>query len=127
MKVLRYVHEIRAQSGETVVKQGEDGQDLYLVIDGTLDVSVDGVVVTSVKPGDHFGEIALVRGQRRTAEVVVRESARLFRISRQGFSDLCEKDRNVAIKVLWAFTQSLAKRVVDLSQDVVDQRRSRSS
>lgn len=125
LKVLRYVHEVTATRGQTVVRQGEDGQDLYLVIDGELAVYVDRMKVTVLKPGEHFGEIALVRGQKRTATVVAKGEVRLFRLSREGFYDLGRKDQAVAVKMLWAFAQSLAGRVTQLSQDLVEIKRTR--
>lgn len=123
IKLLRYVHEVRASAGDVVVRQGDDGQDLYVVVEGKLDVLVDGVVVTGIGSGGHFGEIALVRGQKRTATVRAREDVRLFRLSRDGFYDLGRKDQGVAVKMLWAFAQTLAGRVMSLSQDLVEARK----
>lgn len=116
MKVLRYVHEVRVAAGTTIVRQGEPGSDLYLVVQGALDVWVDGTRVNTLGPGGHFGEIALVSGQPRSATVVAREPVRLFRLGRDDFFDLSHRDQSVAVKMLWAFTQSLATRVTDLSK-----------
>ncbi len=123
MKVLRYVHEVHFNAGEVVVKQGEDGQDLYLVVEGTLDVSVDGVQVNTMREGSHFGEIALVSGQRRSAKVTAESDVRLFQLSRAGFYDLSQKDQSVAVKILWAFSQTLARRVIRLSHDLAGARK----
>lgn len=118
MKVLRYVHEVQVMPGGTVVRQGENGQDLYLVVQGSVDVVVDGTKVTVIGTGGHFGEIALVSGQKRTATVVAREAVRLFKIGRDDFFDLSQRDQAVAVKMLWAFTQTLAGRVMALSKTV---------
>lgn len=123
MKVLRYVHEVIAEHGTTVVRQGEQGQDFYLVVSGTLAVEVDGVVLHTLGAGASFGEIALVSGTPRTASVLAQERSKLFRISRDGFYDLGQKDQAIAVKMLWAFAQSLAHRVTALSQAVVDRQR----
>jgi protein phosphatase len=123
MKVLRYVHEVHFEEGECVVEQGAEGQELYMVVEGELDVRVDSVLVNQVKPGGHFGEIALVSGQKRSAEVIARTPVRAFRMAREGFYDLGKKEQAIAVKMLWAFTQSLANRVMELSQDVVDERK----
>lgn len=125
MKVLRYVHEVHCQQGEVVVQQGEDGQDLFLVVEGVLSVLVDGVRVNTLKEGAHFGEIALVSGQRRSAQVQAETDVRLFQMSRAGFYDLTQKDQRVAIKMLWAFSQTLGKRVTLLSHDLATARKAR--
>jgi hypothetical protein len=117
-KVLSYVHEHKALAGKTIVRQGDPGSDLYLIVQGSLDVWVDGTKVNTMGPGGHFGEIALVSGQMRSATVVAREPVRLFRLGRDDFFDLSRRDQSVAVKMLWALAQSLATRVTDLSKQL---------
>ncbi len=122
MKVLRYVHEVDVPAGETIVRQGESGQDFFLVVDGSLEVFVDGQRVHALAAGGSFGEIALVSGAPRSATVRAVVPTRLFRVSRDGFYDLGQKDQAIAVKILWSIAQSLAMRVTDLSQALVDSR-----
>jgi hypothetical protein len=53
--------------GETLVEQGAEGNELYLVLDGMLAVEVDGEPVAEVGPGALLGERALLEGGKRTA------------------------------------------------------------
>ncbi len=122
MKVMRYVHEVDVATGDFVVRQGDESQDFYLVVDGQLEVQVDGQRVHSLGAGASFGEIALVSGGPRSASVLARQPSRLFRISRDGFYDLGQKDQATAVKMLWSIAQSLALRVTELSQDLVGAR-----
>jgi hypothetical protein len=55
------------QEGETLVEQDEPGQELFLLLDGMLDVEVDGDVVAQVGPGAILGVRASVEGGLRTA------------------------------------------------------------
>jgi hypothetical protein len=57
----------RLQAGRTLVRQGEQGQELFLLFDGVLQVEVDGQPVTQVGPGAILGEMALLQEGRRTA------------------------------------------------------------
>jgi len=57
----------RLQAGRTLVRQGEQGQELFLLFDGVLQVEVDGQPVTQVGPGAILGEMALLQDGRRTA------------------------------------------------------------
>jgi len=52
---------------ETLVKQGESGHELFLLLDGVLSVEVDGKPIAEVGPGAILGERALLEGGTRTA------------------------------------------------------------
>jgi len=53
--------------GATLVEQGDEGSDMYVLLDGVLAVEVDGASVAQVGPGAVLGERALLEGGRRTA------------------------------------------------------------
>lgn len=61
------------ESGQAVVRQGEVGQQIYVITAGTADIireTPEGdVLVTTLGPGDHFGEKAVFERSRRTATV----------------------------------------------------------
>lgn len=53
--------------GEALVHQGEEGRELFLLLDGIVDVEVDGEEVAEIGPGALLGELALLEGGKRTA------------------------------------------------------------
>ncbi len=57
----------RLAEGEALVEQGDPGRELFLLLDGLLDVEVDGETVAQVGPGALLGERALLEGGTRTA------------------------------------------------------------
>jgi hypothetical protein len=57
----------RLRRGETLVGQGDPGDELYLLFDGILAVEQDGELVAEVGPGAILGEMAVLEGGRRTA------------------------------------------------------------
>ena len=60
--------EIRSiDAGEALVEQGHEGSDIYLLLDGLLDVEVDGKQIADVGPGAIVGQRAILEGGKRTA------------------------------------------------------------
>jgi cyclic nucleotide-binding protein len=55
------------EQGQALVQQGEEGRELFLILDGIVDVEVDGEEVAEIGPGALLGEMALLEGGKRTA------------------------------------------------------------
>src|SRR5919109_46977 len=70
------------EEGETLVEQDEPGSELYLVLDGMLDVEVDGDVVAEVGPGAILGVRASLEGGMRTATLRAATRCRIVVIPR---------------------------------------------
>lgn len=64
----------RLAAGDVLTRQGEPGEELFLVLDGVLDVEVDGTAVGLVGPGSVLGERALLEGGRRTSTLTATTS-----------------------------------------------------
>jgi CRP/FNR family transcriptional regulator, cyclic AMP receptor protein len=91
---------------------GDVGDAMYLIERGKVRISVqatDGyeVTLTELGRGDFFGEMALLDGQRRSADVVVAEDARLAVLSREHFLSFMRSNPNVALEMLTALANRL--------------------
>ena len=80
-----------AAAGDFLIRQGDTGDDLFLIEEGRADVEVvshsgQRMKVASLGPGDHFGEISLVAGGERTADVIARISMTLLRLSKEAYT-----------------------------------------
>jgi hypothetical protein len=62
----------KVAEGETLVEQGDPGGHLFLLLDGVLDVEVDGEIVAEVGPGAILGEMAILQGGKRTSTLRAR-------------------------------------------------------
>ena len=57
----------RLDVDDTLTEQGDEGNELYLLLDGVLAVEIDGDTVAEIGPGAILGERAIVEGGKRTA------------------------------------------------------------
>ncbi len=96
--------------GRRVVEQGANDVGLQVVLDGTADVSVNGVRRPSLILGDYLGEISMIDGAPRSATVVAGpDGLTIFRLSALAFAPMLE-DPTVArtlLKALCARIRSL--------------------
>jgi CRP-like cAMP-binding protein len=84
-RILADMVRLDVPAGEVVIREGDPGDRFYVIVDGATSVSVDGNSVSSGGPGDHFGEIALLRNVPRTATVTAETELRLIAIERGPF------------------------------------------
>jgi MFS family permease len=85
--------EVDVSSGTAVVRQGEPADAFYVVASGRLSVSAtsptgEWVTAPDLGPGDYFGEIGLIEGIPRTADVVASTDVSLLRIEGYEFLDI---------------------------------------
>ena len=76
---------LRVDAGTVVVREGDVGDRFYIVTEGELEVTQDGVKIAELEPGGYFGEIALLRDTNRTATVTARSDAVLYALDREEF------------------------------------------
>lgn len=98
--VARHVETLDVESGRDVVRQGEDGDALFVVLSGTLDVTRDGTAVRSLGAGDYFGELALLDPAPRAATVTATDPTELAAISVRMFRVLLREIPGLGAKLL---------------------------
>jgi hypothetical protein len=87
---------IVSPAGATPIRQGDEGDRFYVVEDGEAAVTVDDREIARLGPGDHFGEIALLRDVPRTASVVALSELHLLALEREDFIAAVTGSRPVA-------------------------------
>ena len=74
---------VELDAGAEIVRQGEAGHDLYVVISGSATAVEDGRPAAMLGPGDSFGEVAVFAGARQPATVVAADRLRLAVLGRR--------------------------------------------
>jgi MFS family permease len=76
---------VHVPEGTTIIREGDAGDRVYVLALGTAEVSASGSHVATLEPGDHVGEIALLRDVPRTATVAASSDVRLLSLERDVF------------------------------------------
>ena len=108
--------------GESVVDEGDEGDELYVVLTGRVKVHSGDTTLVELGPGQHFGEMALVDKAPRSASVSALQPSKLLAIKRRDFFEMIKKDHDVAVKLLWSFLGVLAQRLRSTSRELGEAR-----
>lgn len=100
--------EIYQPCATTLIKEGAKGRELFVLVEGTVDVASLGRKLRTMGKGDFFGEIALITETPRSATVVATSTVRLLVITGQSFQRLLKDTPSIQSKVLLALAQRLA-------------------
>jgi len=74
--------------GGTLMKQGDMGDDFFVIVSGSVSVCIEGTKVASLTTGDYVGENALLRDEPRTATIAAENQVSTLRITRDKFREL---------------------------------------
>lgn len=88
--------EMHFEPGRVLCSQGARGREVFLLIDGHVQVSRDGQPVCILGPGDILGEMAVLAGQDRTATTTTLTDVAAFVLSTAEFGQLLERFPDVA-------------------------------
>ncbi|HME03787.1 MAG TPA: cyclic nucleotide-binding domain-containing protein [Solirubrobacteraceae bacterium] len=77
-----FASETSVSAGKRLVHEGDYSYELIVIDTGTADVIKGGEVIGSLGPGDVFGEMGMLSGGKRTADVVATSPMRLITLSR---------------------------------------------
>jgi CRP/FNR family cyclic AMP-dependent transcriptional regulator len=133
-EVLNITREIKFHQDDLIMQEGDQGDTLYMVVEGELGVSKSLTmkfgdddfrktekVLTRFRPENHavFGEMALICQDSRSASIVARTDCVLLEIKRDDFIRLIEGRPQLGIKVLMNLSELLIDRLRKASEDVI--------
>ena len=90
-QLLRWVREVDIADGDVLFEQGAMPHDLYVIEEGSVEVSRDGRPVATLGTGDVVGEMALLRLERRWATVVAIGHVRAVALGADDLASMSEQ------------------------------------
>jgi PPM family protein phosphatase len=111
LRVMQAVEVREFKDGDVVIREGDKGDELFIVLDGHVRVGRGEQVLANLGPGEHVGEMALIRSVPRSATVTAVGEAEVIAIRRADFFEILRKEHEIAVKMLWQFLGVLADRL----------------
>jgi len=111
-QIARLFKERRFSAGETVVMEGSGGAAFFLIDSGEAAVSVHGSERSTLRPGDYFGEIALIDEGPRAATITASTDLVCYGLTFWEFRPLVQGNGAIG----WKMLQSMAKMLRDTQQ-----------
>ncbi len=118
LRVLQVTDVVPYKDKDTVITEGDKGEELFIVLSGKVKVTRGDAELATLSPGEHFGEMALIRSQPRSASVASDGTSELMVLRRQDFFEILRKEHQLAVKLLWQFTGVLADRLAATSREL---------
>jgi hypothetical protein len=111
----RFMELTQVAQWSTVVRQGDHGDSMYLILEGELRarllVGDREATLATFKPGDFFGEISLFDHGPRSADVVANEESTLLRVTTAACLNLATEAPDVATAFLFGIGKTVAARI----------------
>ena len=120
-----HMHVTRLASGDIVFSEGDPGDTVCFVVDGTLDVLKMDNGKTEKKiavkaPGGSIGEMAVIGNFSRTATVKARTDTTLLTLSRRRLDQICDEHPKIGVKILRSIARLLSLHLRDTSQELLE-------
>lgn len=91
--------ELSFREGIVLTKQGHPGREMFVLLEGTVDVVRDDALVNRLGPGDFVGEGALMLSKPRNATITATSPIRALVITNSNFTHLLDEDPEIAQSV----------------------------
>lgn len=108
------MEELSFPAKHTIVKQGEAGRSLYILISGRVQVHIGKRELTKLKTEDCFGEMAVLDAEPRSASVTTLEPCDCLMLTQQQLYEAIEETPSIAVNII----RLLSRRIRELNQQI---------
>jgi CRP/FNR family transcriptional regulator, cyclic AMP receptor protein len=106
-QIARSFKERRFSAGDTLTREGKGGAGFFLIDQGEASVTVEGQQRGTLKPGDYFGEIALIDEGARSATITANSDLVCYGLTFWEFRPLVQENASIGWKLLQATAKKL--------------------
>ncbi len=111
MHISKSMHEIEAKAGTTIFSEGDIGDAVYLVVDGTVSIEESNIKLVTRSSGECVGEFALIDDGPRSTSVIAETDVLLLKWERKDFQEALLESHELALGILNILTGKLRQDV----------------
>ncbi len=115
-KLSKWVEVLAFEEGETIVKRGDEGSGLCLILEGTAEVRRAGRSLARLTIGQFFGEMSIFDNQARSADVVAIRPSKIGVLSREKFWQFADSEPAVLRNILQEMARRLRRTDLNLPE-----------
>lgn len=97
-------------AGQNIFSEGDVAECMYVVLDGQIEISIDGRQVQVAEAGDAFGEMALIEDTKRSATAKALTDSKLVPINARRFQFLVQQTPGFALQIMRVMCDRLRQR-----------------
>lgn len=120
--ILESCHVMQLQSGEKIFNEGDPGEDLYLVLNGKIDIMKKGVLIASLGKAEIFGEMILLYEGTRSTDAFAVVPSDLLLLNYQAILSVYDKNPRAMSIMMLNLSRLLADRLKKSNVEVRDLR-----
>lgn len=113
-RVAQITEEVRCDEGDSIIAEGEYGDSLFIVVNGNVKIHKGEKEITRMGEGSCIGDMALLDGEPRSADVTAVEETTLFKIEQEGFYEVMGSHGDI----MEAIIKNLSGRVRNMNEQL---------
>ena len=104
------------KAGENIIEEGQEGDCLYVLIEGEASISLKGQELGTIHSGEIIGEMALIQEEKRSATVTAKTDCRLALINKASFSALLKHVPDFSMHLLQVMADRLKSAYIHIEE-----------
>ena len=115
-KIAEITDEVVVPAGQCVFREGDFGEELFIIVEGRVRISLRGRILATLKERDYFGEMSLLDGEPRSATAEAEVDTLLLRIRQADFHRILARNFDATLAVLRTLSRRLRAQLEQLNR-----------
>lgn len=118
IEILNTSEQRRYEPEQEIFGESSKGDEMFVILDGEVGIYKRDQLVIKISQGGHFGEMALMDRNPRSASAKAETDVRVIVVKRRPLFKLMQQNNEIAVKLLWCFMQVLTQRLRYTTDDL---------